>query len=254
MPQTDGQARMKTQILALPAAAFLAFAAAYAGTNEDLTFAIGLCSAQPDTAVRLACYDKIAARLKAGMPVTEIRPPARMAAVPAAVPPAQQMVPAYTPPPGYAPAARAPAPPVAAPAPAPAYVPPAAQAPKQEDSAWYDPTGWFGSDEKAAAPGNPANFGAERIPEGQAVAGEPPKPRPVNNVTASVTAVSYSANGRFIVTLDNGQVWRQIDGDSTVARFENNKHYIVTISRGLIGSYNLVIKGQTALFKVKRVK
>jgi hypothetical protein len=251
---------MKTQILALPAAAFFALTAAYAGTNEDLAFAIGVCSAQPDTAVRLACYDKIAARLKTGMPVTDVLPPARRTAVPAAVPPAQQMVPAYTPPPGYAPpeAARAPAPPVAAPAPvmAPAYVPPpqTAAAPKQEDSAWYDPTGWFGSDEKAAAPGSPAAFGAERIPEGQAVAGEPPKPRPVNHVTANVTAVNYSANGRFVVTLDNGQVWRQIDGDSTVARFENNKRYAVTISRGLIGSYNLVIEGQTALFKVKRVK
>jgi hypothetical protein len=235
---------MKTQILALPAAAFLVFSAAYAGTNEDLAFAIGVCSAQPDTAMRLACYDKIAARLKTGMPVSEPRP-ARMAAVP----PAQQMVPAYTPPPGYAP-------PAAAPAAAPAPVPPArtAAAPAQEDSAWYDPTGWFGSEEKAAASGNPANFGAERIPEGQAVAGEPPKPRPVNNVRANVTAVNYSANGRFIVTLDNGQVWRQIDGDSTVARFENNKRYVVTISRGFMGSYNLVIGGQTALFKVKRVK
>jgi len=256
---------MRTHSLAFTTLAFFVFSAAYAGPNEELSFAIGMCSAQPDARLRLGCYDKIAAQLKAGLPVTAARPPARSAAV---VPPAYTP-PAYTPAPAYTPPVAAPAavpsytPPVAAPAPsytpAPAYVPPAEKAatpPKKEESAWYDPTSWFGSDDEAAAVNTAGSteFGAERIPAGRPMAGEAPKPEPLDHITANVVRVDYNGNGRFVVTLDNGQVWRQIDGDSSEAHFGKDKSYVVTISRGFMGSYNLVISGQTALFKVKRVK
>jgi hypothetical protein len=143
---------------------------------------------------------------------------------------------------------------------APAYVPPAEKAaaplPKKEENSWYDPTSWFGSD-NGTAPSNsasPTEFGAERIPAGNPVAGEAPRPEPLDHITANVVSVTYSITGRFIVTLENGQVWRQIDGDTAEAHFGNNKHNAVTISRGMLGSYNLVIEGRKAMYKVKRMK
>jgi hypothetical protein len=55
------------------------------------------------------------------------------------------------------------------------------------------------------------------------------------------------------VFLEGGQVWRQLEADSGRANFRRSGN-TVTISRGLIGSYNMQINGSNAVFKVKRVK
>ena len=77
----------------------------------------------------------------------------------------------------------------------------------------------------------------------------------LESVTAGVTDYAMTPFGKFIVFLDNGQVWRQLDGDTGVAHFmraaKDNK---VTISRGLLGSYNLKINDSTATYKVKRIR
>ena len=70
-----------------------------------------------------------------------------------------------------------------------------------------------------------------------------------------MTEVSYNPLGKFIVFLDNGQIWRQIEGDSDQATFHKPaKDNKVTISRGFIGSYNLTINDSVKTFKVTRVK
>ena len=64
-----------------------------------------------------------------------------------------------------------------------------------------------------------------------------------------------SAFGKFILFLDNGQVWQQIEGDADRANFHKDpKDNKVTIERGLIGSYNLMVNDSTRTYKVERIK
>jgi hypothetical protein len=120
---------------------------------------------------------------------------------------------------------------------------------------------WFGFDLSSlfgASPSQqttPAQFGSDRLPSVHAQ--EQTAAAEVDTITAGVTEVSFTPFGRFIVFLDNGQVWRQIEGDTDLATFsfrkpaKDNK---VMISRGLIGSYNLSINDSNRTFKVTRVK
>ena len=67
---------------------------------------------------------------------------------------------------------------------------------------------------------------------------------------------SYSFNryGTFTVTLEDGQVWRQLSGDTDRARWNKPaQSYQVRISRGLLGSYNLEVRNNPGMFKVQRV-
>lgn len=57
---------------------------------------------------------------------------------------------------------------------------------------------------------------------------------------ARITALALAGDGRTLFTLDNSQVWRQLEADGTdvMARLGD----AVTISRGLLGSYWLQLK------------
>lgn len=89
--------------------------------------------------------------------------------------------------------------------------------------------------------------------------GKPPAPPiapEVEQVTATVHELSRSVRGRAVFVLDNGQTWRQIDGDD--ARVTDlapaDAPLTVTIARGLFGSYNLTIHGRNGIMKVRRVE
>ena len=87
--------------------------------------------------------------------------------------------------------------------------------------------------------------------------GKPPPPRPdeVAQIRATVLELAKTARGRSIFILDNGQTWRQIDGDGTDVREPPpGKAMKVTIARGLLNSYNLTIEGRNGLIKVRRLK
>lgn len=93
-------------------------------------------------------------------------------------------------------------------------------------------------------------FGAEQIPrEGDAAAPDD------DSITAGVTNISVTPFGRFVLTLDNGQMWRQIDGDTArVVPTTSLSRSSVLIWHGTLGSYNLQFAGHNALYKVRRVK
>jgi hypothetical protein len=57
---------------------------------------------------------------------------------------------------------------------------------------------------------------------------------------ARITGLALAGDGRTLFTLDNSQVWRQLEADGTdvMARLGDP----VTISRGLLGSYWLALK------------
>jgi hypothetical protein len=73
---------------------------------------------------------------------------------------------------------------------------------------------------------------------------------PTQTITASIMRVQEAGNVDYLY-LDNGQVWRETGGDSGV-RFKEGK--TVTITEGVLDSYDLKMEGRNKKAKVKRVR
>ncbi len=85
--------------------------------------------------------------------------------------------------------------------------------------------------------------------------GKPAPPPEITQITATVLELGRTARGRSIFILDNGQVWRQLDGDGTDVQDSGpGKTMKVAIETGFLGNYNLTIEGRNALIRVRRVK
>jgi hypothetical protein len=89
--------------------------------------------------------------------------------------------------------------------------------------------------------------------------GKPPQPvetpKEITEITAVVREFAKNPRGKAIFILDNGQVWRQLDADSTnVLEPSSGTPMKVTIELGLFGSYNLTIAGRNGLVKVTRLQ
>jgi len=104
-----------------------------------------------------------------------------------------------------------------------------------------------------------------RAPQANVAASAPPPPMfPVVRTAPETTAMagrkqmnlrmvsySFAKSGYFTVTLENGQVWRQVDGDTDFAHWKKPAaSYQVRITEGFLGSYNLQVKGLPGLYKV----
>lgn len=194
---------MRVRIIALVVlvSPFIATANASASARDDVLEAMGRCAAVADGQARLACYDKIAPRLKEALAT----PPTALDHEPT----------------------------------------------KAEQESWFgfDIGDLFGGG--SSAPTTPEQFGKERTEEHKAVR----EREEIDSIAAGVTEVAFTPFGQFIVFLDNGQVWRQLQGESERAHFRakaaDNK---VTISRGALGSYNLKVNDSVMIYKVTRVK
>ena len=126
---------------------------------------------------------------------------------------------------------------------------------KQEQESWFgfDFNNLFGGGSTEAT--TPEQFGKERTPEAVAKRDEARAREAIDSITAGVTDVAFTPFGRFIVFLNNGQVWRQIEGDSDKAHFNGKpSDNTVTIALGAFGSYNLRINDSNHAYKVMRVK
>lgn len=199
------------------AAVFLMFSrvAAAAESQDALLRALAGCANLTDGEARLACYDRLAPQVKDALATP----------APAAV--------ASTKPP-------APAQP---------------QNPTEEEQkSWFgfDIGDLFGTSPKTQT--TPEQFGSERTVAVQKEA-EQKKTKEIDSITAGVTEYAYNPFGKFVVFLDNGQIWKQIQGDSDRAQFKHDpKDNTVRISRGFIGSYNLQINDSNKIYKVTRIK
>jgi hypothetical protein len=124
---------------------------------------------------------------------------------------------------------------------------------KEEEKSWFgfNLGNLFGS--SAPAQTTPQQFGQETTaPVQQKVESAEQE---VNSIAAKVTEYSFTLDKKFIVFLDNGQVWRQQQGDTGEAHFHRAAtDNTVTIERGVFGSYDLMINDGNASFKVMRVK
>jgi hypothetical protein len=75
-----------------------------------------------------------------------------------------------------------------------------------------------------------------------------------NRITSRLTAYSFNKFQIFIVTLENGQVWRQIPGDTIYAHWKSPPGaYTAIITHGLLGSFNFQISNLPGVYKVIRL-
>ena len=105
---------------------------------------------------------------------------------------------------------------------------------------------WFGFSRPPTPVTKPQDFGKP-----------PPEPVPeeLNEIASPVLEFAKTARGKAVFILENGQVWRQLDSDTTaVLDPARGTKMTVKIERGFLGSYNLTIDGRNILVKVSRLK
>ncbi len=193
-------------------------AAAQADPREEALSAMLRCSGIGDRSQRLACYDSAVVR---------------------------------------APDALRPAPVQAAPYQAPMVAGSAAVPPPVRHSRRGN--GFF---DRLFGPGGPkrapqrtvAEFGSESIANGGARAF--PQAMDDDAIDAiSARLANYDlSSGLLIVTLDNGQVWRQVSGDPVGHLQYAAVRYVATISRGGSGAYLLKLSGMGRTLAVRRIR
>jgi hypothetical protein len=105
---------------------------------------------------------------------------------------------------------------------------------------------WFGFPKPATPPRTPEEYGK-------------PAPAPdaegITSVSSNVLEFARTSRGQSVFILENGQIWRQSEGDTSVVRDPPaGQPMKVTIENGFLGSYNLSIEGRNGLIKVTRIK
>lgn len=109
--------------------------------------------------------------------------------------------------------------------------------------------------QKAALPATAMAAPAIAPPLDRFPQGGPSIPRGSSQVVSPMTAYSFSKVRNFTVTLANGQIWRQISGDPNYAHWKAPAaNYIVTVSHGAFGSFNLQVKNTPGVYKVERIR
>jgi hypothetical protein len=73
--------------------------------------------------------------------------------------------------------------------------------------------------------------------------------------TSRMASYRYERSGAFVVTLENGQEWRQTDVEGgTASWMKPPSTYTVTIDQGAFGSYSLHTSDSPRVYKVEPVK
>jgi hypothetical protein len=105
---------------------------------------------------------------------------------------------------------------------------------------------------------SPAPQASTKIPAdkfGLPAATKPAIEKRVDHIESRMTSYMFDKSGIFTVTLANGQIWRQVPGDTSYAYWKKPAaYYSVQISRGFLGSYNLEVAKNPGMFKVRRVQ
>lgn len=82
-----------------------------------------------------------------------------------------------------------------------------------------------------------------------AAAGKPAKPEETpDKVKMAVKSISAASDGKIFFSMENGQVWRQTDGDHVDL---GNPPWIAEVRKGALGSFMLSVNGKHAV-RVKR--
>ena len=90
--------------------------------------------------------------------------------------------------------------------------------------------------------GKPGFFGA--------LLGDPPP-----FAVSPMRSYRFERNGAFVVSLENGQEWRQTDIDGGAAAWTRKPSaYTVTITSGSFNSYTLTASGSPRKYRVERLR
>jgi hypothetical protein len=73
-------------------------------------------------------------------------------------------------------------------------------------------------------------------------------------ISSAVASHKVNANGMVSLTLANGQVWRQIDGDRRIRALKADVPYTVEIRRLMLGRYEMKIEPAGSTIRVERTK
>ena len=79
--------------------------------------------------------------------------------------------------------------------------------------------------------------------------GDGPEEEEITSITGTVRSASRDGDGRWLVRLEEGSVWRQIDSRPLALRPKAGME--VEIDRGALGSYRMSVAGQPGI-KVRR--
>ena len=109
-------------------------------------------------------------------------------------------------------------------------------------------------EEAVAAPvvaDTPDDFGSEAIPEVRRDREE----KRLKSITAKVAEIRINPYNKVTLTLDNGQVWRQLSSDNkSLGVPSDGKLYTARIKRSLMGNYMLTIEELKRTIRVRRVE
>ena len=206
---------MRLRLSVLALFSLVTFSAeALADPRQDVLSAVAHCATLKDDHARLACYDAVAPKVDEALKAPAL--PSQVAG-------------------GAAPASGG-----------------------QESESWFGLPNIFGGNGRPPQT-TPEQFGNDRLPPPPPPPPKPGEPAPplpqvIDSIAAVVTDFAFHLDGRFTIFLDNGQIWQQLQGDVDKAHFRKSSPNKVVISRGLMGSYNLVLNDEGSTFKVKRIK
>ncbi|MEM8771978.1 MAG: hypothetical protein AAGD92_10055 [Pseudomonadota bacterium] len=76
------------------------------------------------------------------------------------------------------------------------------------------------------------------------------------SIRAKMVGLRFTNTGKYVMTLDNGQVWRQIPGDSRnlVLPSVTGDGIPIIIKKGVLGSHSLRTQSSKRTIKVERLK
>ena len=73
--------------------------------------------------------------------------------------------------------------------------------------------------------------------------------------TLHMVSYSFDPRGLFIVTLSNGEIWRQDPNDTNFAHWSGKAaNYPVTLTTGEFGKSRLDVRGEPGPYRVERVR
>ena len=98
----------------------------------------------------------------------------------------------------------------------------------------------------------PEDFGSENIPDVR----RDRENKRLKSIGSKIVEIRLNKFGTATVSLENGQVWRQLDSDNKKLFFGNGGERLLTakVKRGLMGNYMLTVKELRRTIRVSRIK
>lgn len=97
----------------------------------------------------------------------------------------------------------------------------------------------------------PEEFGGEYLPENIKKRDE----KRLKEISVKISEFRVNPYGKVTVTLENGQVWRQLNSDSKTLHFSRKeKLYTAKVKRSTFGNYLMTVKEMRRTIRVRRIE